>query len=196
MDHRTQMADILELLSRDKVIPTQPIFMELRSRDNVLSVLLSLNEDSMFHLGANGDIDAIRRRLAAHKDINERDISGQTALFGASWGNRYRTMQFLIDEGADLNIFSQTMHTPLHCCCNHNDSLGMELLVKAGCMTDIRTGEKYTPLEVTTDPKMKAFLELRSRFNVLSALMESDHDNEYDVPMALINLIADFVTSV
>ena len=55
---------------------------------------------------------AVKMALELGSDINETDPGGNTALHGAAWIRSTKIIQFLADQGADLNAANKKKQTP------------------------------------------------------------------------------------
>ena len=119
---------------------------------------------------------------------------------------RIECARCLIAADANLNAVTRRNDTPLHKAAKRQPLALVEDLVRSGCRTDIRNNQGQTALDlassselrgriVSMDPKIVEFLTLRSRENVIRALTVALGDM-FDVPTALIELIADFVTLI
>lgn len=179
-----------------ELVYTTNIWWEYKKKNHIGG---NIDDASIIELARHGLIDVIQQRLNNKDidiDIDQANFFGLTAMHTSAAYHRLSTMQFLIEEDADLNVPLDNGITPLYHCCVNNSFSGVKILVEAGCRTDIRV-EGCTPLEVcrkqVDSTQLTAFLELRSRDNVLSALTSED---EFGVPLAVLCLIADFVTLV
>ena len=128
-------------------------------------------------------------------DINASCRRGSTPLHSSFVPSNAR---ILIEANADLNALDYRMNTPLHTCCTIYNSdhnyLCAQVLVEAGCRTDLCNLDGRTALEKAIGiRRLYEYLALYSRDNIAQTLMLCMSD---DVPLELIRLIADFVTSI
>ena len=81
-----------------------------------------------------------------HVDLEERDESGNTPLYGATMFDNTSLMKKLIDAGANINSQNEWKKTPLHLAATHQQIETVRLLVSAGA--NLESKDKYgsTPL--------------------------------------------------
>lgn len=53
-----------------------------------------------------GHLDKVKAEINSGKDVNSKDIAGQTALMYASETGRLEVVKYLVDNGADVNVQS------------------------------------------------------------------------------------------
>jgi len=53
-----------------------------------------------------GDLDRVKAEIDSGKDVNSKDIAGQTALMYASEQGRLEVVKYLVENGADVNAQS------------------------------------------------------------------------------------------
>ena len=82
-----------------------------------------------------GDIEAIKKNLAAGADVNAKDILGCTPLFNAAFGGHKEIAELLIDAGADVNAKDEGGDTPLDWAILQNHTETADLLRKHGGKT-------------------------------------------------------------
>ena len=147
--------------------------------------------------------------LKQSADVNVQSAHGWSPLhyfthFRLRENSRIECIRCLIAADANLNAATRGNDTPLHKAARRQPLAVVEVLVRSGCRTDIRNDHGQTALDLASsselriesvDPKMVEFLALRSRENVVRALTVALGEM-FDVPTALIQLIADFVTFV
>ena len=51
-----------------------------------------------------GNIEAVKRHLAAGTDVNAKDDDGETPLHGTAYWGRKEIVELLIANGADVNV--------------------------------------------------------------------------------------------
>ncbi|XP_013416158.1 ankyrin repeat domain-containing protein 46-like [Lingula anatina] len=111
-----------------------------------------------------GNADIAKELIKSGCDINERDVSGRTALQIATTRGQTESVQVLLENGADVNASDRAGNTPLHHC-GHAETL--KLLVRYG--GDLKKGNHngLSPLEmakrrgVSTDV-LQLFIELQN----------------------------------
>lgn len=108
-----------------------------------------------------GDEDKVRRL------IEERKASPKTvgALHQASANNSGEIVQYLISQGADVNLLDYSNKTALHCAagCGHKDVVDILLRKKAN--VDVQDGEGRTPL---------LYASGHGDLDIVSSLLKSD----------------------
>jgi ankyrin repeat protein len=101
------------------------------------------------HDGASdGNIDAVKKHLAAGADVNARNDGGFTPLHYAAMDNRKEVVELLIDKGADVNAKDyMSLLTPLHSAALHGHKEVVELLIDKGA--DVNGSDNWgsTPLD-------------------------------------------------
>lgn len=113
--------------SRDPYLNAQPLFFAaMRDRKEVAALLLSFGAD----LGAD-------------------NREGNTAMHAAAAAGSRRTLEFLIEEGADVNRRNHNIQTPLHWAVEEWNTEGSEIikmLIEHGADINARDAGKVTPL--------------------------------------------------
>ena len=61
-----------------------------------------------------GDIEAVKRHLAAGADVNAKDQNGKTPLHYAARSGHKEIVELLIAKGADVNAKTNRGHTALN----------------------------------------------------------------------------------
>jgi uncharacterized protein len=93
-----------------------------------------------------GDLRAVQRELQAHRNPNEAEADGTTALNWAIEQNRTDIAQALIAAGADVNASNHFSMTPLAVALTNGNSAMTEMLLKAGANPRVPVPELGTPL--------------------------------------------------
>ena len=93
-----------------------------------------------------GDIEAVKKQLAAGANVNVPEADGTSALLWATYQSSPDLVQLLIKAGADVNAANSFGVTPLLQAARYGDATTMNLLLKAGA--DIKKAERAgeTPL--------------------------------------------------
>lgn len=87
---------------------------------------------TLFHEAASkGDIPALKKALQQGVDINAINRQQRTAILIAAMNKQYDTVQFLIDEGADINFQDETCFNPFLWGCLNDDLTLVKIMVKA-----------------------------------------------------------------
>ena len=88
---------------------------------------------SIFVAAGVGDLDAVKKHVAAGTDINKKDTAGWTPIFYAS--DQKHVAEYLISLKAELNILCNDGLTPLDSAIDSNDRAVIDLLRKHGGKT-------------------------------------------------------------
>ena len=89
--------------------------------------------------------------LKRGEDVNtQRDSAGWTPLHVAVSIKRSsrKITSLLLDHGADVNIYNEKGHAPLHYAALEEKVDMVPLLLQAGAIVDIRNGDGWTPLHI------------------------------------------------
>jgi ankyrin repeat protein len=118
-----------------------------------------------------GHTNTIKNPISQRKDINARNIRGQTPLHLASAEGNNNAVQLLLENGAEVDaVATNSGCTSLH----YAASLGhvdlCELLVRYGADTDAQTARLGTPLHLAVSrghPEVVALLlKYRARLDI------------------------------
>jgi hypothetical protein len=97
-----------------------------------------------------GDSASIRKRLDDGADIGEPDPQlGLRPLAWAALLGNVQTLQFLIEQGAEVNARNRDGSTPLHFAAFAGQVEAVELLLKSGAKAAARDSEGRPPLDST-----------------------------------------------
>ncbi len=88
-----------------------------------------------FDAAKEGDIQQLKQILADGCGINSVDEKCNTALHHATKHQQYKTMRFLIENHANLQIQNDWLSTPLHLC--EKDMDAIRILLEAGADPNI-----------------------------------------------------------
>ena len=94
----------------------------------------------------DGNIDAIKKHLAAGADVNASDGNGVTPLHFAASESHGEVVKLLIAEGADVNASDKNGATPLHMAAFQGHKEIAKLLIAEGTDLDWPSNDKSTPL--------------------------------------------------
>lgn len=92
--------------------------------------------------------DAILERVKNVKDIEEKDIYGRTMLINACFYGRASTVEYLLSQGANVNVTDVNLYTPLHAAAQESQLEIMELLINANADVNAVDSNGNTPLMV------------------------------------------------
>jgi ankyrin repeat protein len=110
------------------------------------TVAAAPEDTSLVAAAKGGDLRAVQRALQAHRNPNETEADGTTALHWAIEENRADIVQALVAAGANVNAANNLSMTPLAVALTGGNSLMTELLLKAGANPRVPVPELGTPL--------------------------------------------------
>ena len=93
-----------------------------------------------------GNMDELQKLVTA-KNVNEADITGQTALLFATFQEHFDAVRFLVENGADVNLQTADRNTALHMAVFKNNLEIARFLCENGA--DVNMGaERYSPIHL------------------------------------------------
>lgn len=99
-------------------------------------------EDPDIHSTARaGDMEKLRKQIAAGANVNARDEGNRTALHWAAHEGQLQCMRALIEAGADVHATNKNNNTPLHLASSWGNTECVKALIQAGA--DLNQGGKY-----------------------------------------------------
>jgi len=105
-------------------------------------------QDDIWKAASMGKIDVVKHHLANGIDINAKDpIVGLTPLSGATLTGQTEMVEFLIQQGADVNAKNKDGGTALHGAAFLGRSKEAELLISNGADTKVRDGDGSTAMD-------------------------------------------------
>jgi len=105
--------------------------------------------ESELHRAAwSGDLEWVKEVVEGGADINWKDSSGETAIFGACGWGRNKVVKYLIDKKALINIKEETGLTPLHWAAKSGGLETVKLLIEAGADTSIANKFGQLPIDL------------------------------------------------
>ena len=103
-----------------------------------------------------GNIEVVKRHLAAGVDVNLKTPTGLTSLHSAAFGDEKEAAELLITKGADVNAKNVVGQTPLHWAAMAGHKEIIELLIAVGAEVNAKTKRGETPLDLAEDdPKIR-----------------------------------------
>ena len=90
---------------------------------------------SIWDAAEDGNIEAVKKYLAAGADVNAKLGNGWTPLHYATYGGHKEIAELLIAKGAEVNAQSDGGNTPLDGAIMHNHTETIDLLRKHGGKT-------------------------------------------------------------
>jgi ankyrin repeat protein len=116
------------------IVTFQPLLLQLITYHHPLTIthpltptMASMKPD-IVQAAADGNVEWIRRLLAAQADINTADVEGSRALHVAARNSHYEATKLLIEAKADLEARRKIGSTPLMMC---SDGAVQQLLLDA-----------------------------------------------------------------
>ena len=91
------------------VKPTEPV----AEVSQPVPTTVKAPEISISDAAAKGNIEAVKKHLAAGTDVNVKHEMGTTTLHDAAFSGHKETVELLIAKGADLNMKNDFDQTPL-----------------------------------------------------------------------------------
>lgn len=126
-----------------------------KGRDDVVEFLLENGATQDIFLSAfSGDLEALRSYMEAGGDVAARPsegteqpyLDGQTLLHLATWKDSVAAVEFLLEQGADIEIRDRRGHTPLHSAAAANSPNVAQLLIERGADINAKSELEQTPL--------------------------------------------------
>ncbi|KAK6734794.1 hypothetical protein RB195_018152 [Necator americanus] len=124
-----------------------------------------------------GDVLGLLRCVAAGADINCAR-SGTTALHIATRNGQTAAVEFLLLNGAKINVLDDKLNTPLHLAAAEGNTLQVCQLLKRGADKSLKNADGVTPLEIAVDGKHADIVTL---FRVHT--MRDEFNEEFNNPM-------------
>ncbi|CAB4396890.1 ankyrin [Rhizophagus irregularis] len=106
---------------------------------------------------ANGDIQRVTELIRSGLSPNSKDSNGYTPLAAAASYNHFDLIEFLISEGADVNIRDNDNDTPLYVA--ENVEVARKLL-SHGADPFVKNSEGKTPAQVAYEEEWFEVAEL------------------------------------
>ncbi len=118
--------------------------------DDKMNLLGSIPLTPMLALATSSRTEAVRALLDAGARVDEADGDGISILSWAAISNRVEIARLLIQRGADVNHVDKKGMTPLlyAASIDFGDSAMIDLLLKSGARTSVRTKEGLTALDL------------------------------------------------
>ncbi len=149
----------------------------------------------------NGDVDAVKKELAAGGDVNAPEADGTSALLWAAYQSSPELVQLLLKAGGDPNAANEFGVTPLLQSARYGDTDTMAVLLKGGADIAKAVREGETPLMAAARagsvPAVKLLIEHGADVNATeslwdeTALMWATAEGHLDVVDTLLNAHAD-----
>ena len=96
-----------------------------------------------------GDISSVDHILKAGADLNHpAENGGPSPLWAAAFSSHTDIVQFLVEEGAEVNWQSEDRGTPLYAAVSKNGTGIVRLLLEHGADANLKGGEHFRPLNI------------------------------------------------
>ncbi len=124
-------------------------------------VLVGCGPNIPIHEAAEtGNIEAVKKHLAAGVDVNAKNKNGTTPLHYAARGGHKEVAELLIAKGADVDAKADDGWTPLHYAAVSGRKVIVELLIAKGGDVNAEEVDSWTPLFFATGEGHKEITEL------------------------------------
>lgn len=124
-----------------------------------------------------GDVIGLLRALASGADINTSRC-GTTALHIATKNGQTAAVEFLLLNGAKINVLDDKLNSPLHLAAAKGNTLQVCQLLKRGADKSLKNADGVTPLEIAVEGKHADIVTL---FRVHT--MRDEFNEEFNNPM-------------
>ena len=136
------------------------------------------------------DFEALKASHSSSDSLEVRDQDGRTALHQCAIDGWDRGIQFLVEQGADLDAQDKMGQTPLHYASSEFHLSCAKILLETGAAVDLMDSNGNTPLS-------DAIFQSRGRPEMVKLLCkfgaDPDKENSYGVsPRSLSKSIANF----
>lgn len=96
---------------------------------------------------AEGDLARVKSQVEQdHQLVNFSDEQGRTPLHWASRGVHLDVLEYLVENGADVNAVDDDKVTPLHSLSYRGNTKAMEILMEEGANVETKDSNGLTPL--------------------------------------------------
>ncbi|CAI4227051.1 unnamed protein product [Auanema sp. JU1783] len=135
----------------------------------------------------SGDIVVLLRAIASKFDLNTVQ-NGTTLLHMATQNGQTAAVEFLLLNGAKINILDERLNSPMHLAALEGNTLQVCQLLKRGADKDLKNADGVTPLDIAIEGKHADIVTL---FRVHT--MRDEFNEEFDNPMneTVDNVISD-----
>jgi len=102
---------------------------------------------SIHKVALDGNIETVKKHLAAGTDVNAKDVMKRTPLAYAAREGHKEIVELLLAEGADVNVENMHKWTPLQVAANKGHKEIVELLITKGADVNVQGVAGGTPLD-------------------------------------------------
>ena len=110
---------------------------------------MKIRQSRLHKAAFRGDLGIVTQLVGRYKhDLEALDGDFFTPLHSASFNGHTAVMEYLIDQGAKVNVKDNDKLTPLHYCASLDvdDPRGVQLLLRKGAIIDAKDNTGLTPL--------------------------------------------------
>lgn len=163
-------ADVNQKLDDNYLMGFTPVFEAAYNRRNDIVEFLLKNgaEQDIFLSAALGDIEEIKRyakeggnlNVSRDRGTNKPYLSGKTLLHLATWRDSVSTVDFLLKNGAEIDIRDSNDRTPLHNAAARNSRNVALFLIEKGADVNAIDSENNTPLHTAATTNRSEMVKL------------------------------------
>jgi hypothetical protein len=118
-------------------------------------------EESIVHQTASvGDVEGLKKALAAGADKDEVDSEGRTALHFACGYGEVKCAQVLLEAGATVDALDNNKNTALHYAAGYGKKENVALLLENGAAVTLQNMDGKTPIDVAKLNNQQEVLKL------------------------------------
>jgi hypothetical protein len=164
----SELGDVYKLVDDGALDELEDI---LRSDPDEIDLLNEDGETLLFRACSNGNANVVALLLSSGADLSIPcdDIS---VLHVAAAAHSPKTVQLLIEKGADAKAVTLDQTTPLHCAIQYGDFIAAKLLIEAGADVLAKNKHGKTPfeMEVETEAELEVDPLTEAQIGILHAI--------------------------
>ncbi|MDP7205888.1 MAG: CotH kinase family protein, partial [Pirellulaceae bacterium] len=123
------------------------------------------DKDSIWVTARRGELEAVKKHLAAGTDVDARNDEGTTPLAMAALTGEVEMARYLVSKGADVNAQQNDRNSVLHAAAFLGRVEITKLLLENGADPNVRNREGETPLDTASaawNEELRGFIRLVS----------------------------------
>ncbi|XP_065826130.1 transient receptor potential cation channel subfamily A member 1-like isoform X2 [Oscarella lobularis] len=157
--------------ARKQMNQRDTVMVEMMTVDELNSQLLPIHKAA-----AEGDIETVHRIVLSYPDaVYSTDVHGATALHHAASESALGVMDYLIQNGTDLNHQDEQGETPLHWSIAFEKPEAMELLLNRGAATDVKTTTWETALHTAVRMQSSHMVKILASHEAVDVNVPGEH---------------------